>query len=357
MSTPGYRITHYRTMADVPEVFDCLFESAARQSVFLSRLWFELLEQSIFSGAVLIFTIESVDGLPLLVLPCYENCEKGKHLLGLSNYYSSLYAPLVSSECTEPAELFSALFKEINRFNYQSITFESLDRQSAEYSLLLNSLKCSGHFTDPYFFFGNWYESIHSPVFADYYQQRPSKLRNTIRRKAKKLGNYEIKIISDYSDVKKLLPQYQAIYASSWKMAESYPLFVENMVLALAKKNQLRLGLAYIDNEPAAAQIWFVTDGVSGKVASIYKLAYDPRFKTTSIGSILTSALFEHVIEKDQVIEIDYLTGDDAYKQDWMSHRRERWNIVAYNKQTLPGFLYGLKAVLAPWVKKYILRS
>ena len=33
----------------------------------------------------------------------------------------------------------------------------------------------------------------------------------------------------------------------------------------------------------------------------------------------------EHVIDTDQVEEIDFLTGNEAYKQDWMSDRRERF--------------------------------
>ena len=31
----------------------------------------------------------------------------------------------------------------------------------------------------------------------------------------------------------------------------------------------------------------------------------------------------EYVINTDKVVEIDFLTGNEAYKQDWMSHRRE----------------------------------
>ena len=32
-----------------------------------------------------------------------------------------------------------------------------------------------------------------------------------------------------------------------------------------------------------------------------------------------------YVIDTDKVAEIDFLTGNDAYKQDWMSDRRERF--------------------------------
>jgi hypothetical protein len=35
----------------------------------------------------------------------------------------------------------------------------------------------------------------------------------------------------------------------------------------------------------------------------------------------------EYVIDIDRVEEIDFLTGNDAYKQDWMSERREHWGL------------------------------
>ncbi|WP_198262611.1 GNAT family N-acetyltransferase [sulfur-oxidizing endosymbiont of Gigantopelta aegis] len=362
----GIQFGEFDSMASVPERFNPLFEQASRESIFFSRLWFELLERYVFPESVRIFALEFESepepepkyGKPLLILPCYESVNKGRHLHVLSNYYSSLFTmPLVATESVPLDALFLTLFKAIDRFNYQSITFEPLDNGKVEYACLLSSLKRCGYFVDAYFSFGNWYERVTSDDFSAYYQQRPSKLRNTIRRKAKKLEAVEITIVSSFDEVQALLPQYQAIYAASWKTAETYPLFVENMVLSLAKKNQLRLGVATIDNVPAAAQIWLVSDGVDGAIASIYKLAYDPRFKNTSIGSILTAALFEFVIEKDRVSEIDCLTGDDAYKKDWMTQRRERWAVVAYNKKTLWGFGYGLKAIVAPWVKKYILKA
>ena len=59
----------------------------------------------------------------------------------------------------------------------------------------------------------------------------------------------------------------------------------------------------------------------------------------------------KHVIEVDQVKEVDYLIGDDPHKQFWMSHRRERWGIVAYNPRTLMGALGLIREVLGRFVK------
>lgn len=60
----------------------------------------------------------------------------------------------------------------------------------------------------------------------------------------------------------------------------------------------------------------------------------------------------EHVIDVDRVREVDYLTGDDAYKKDWMSHRRERWGIIAMNPRTPHGLITATGHTLRRTVKK-----
>ena len=49
--------------------------------------------------------------------------------------------------------------------------------------------------------------------------------------------------------------------------------------------------------------------------------------------------MMKHLIDVEKVGQIDFGSGDDAYKSDWMSSRRERWGIVAFNPRTLPGLL------------------
>ena len=68
------------------------------------------------------------------------------------------------------------------------------------------------------------------------------------------------------------------------------------------------------------------------------KLAYDEAWKRYSPGSILISYLMQYVIEVDKVEEIDFLTGNDAYKADWMTERRERWRYYCAKPPATKGF-------------------
>jgi CelD/BcsL family acetyltransferase involved in cellulose biosynthesis len=91
----------------------------------------------------------------------------------------------------------------------------------------------------------------------------------------------------------------------------------------MSAQGWLRLAILYIEETPVAAQFWLVAH----TKASIFKLAYDEAWKNYSPGSILTQFLMQYVIETDRVEEIDFLTGNDAYKRDWMSERRKHWGL------------------------------
>jgi hypothetical protein len=44
----------------------------------------------------------------------------------------------------------------------------------------------------------------------------------------------------------------------------------------------------------------------------------------------------QYVIDIDKVEEIDFLTGNEVYKQDWMSVRRQRWRLLFVKRHKPP---------------------
>ncbi|MES2302033.1 MAG: GNAT family N-acetyltransferase, partial [Pseudomonadota bacterium] len=64
--------------------------------------------------------------------------------------------------------------------------------------------------------------------------------------------------------------------------------------------------------------------------AFIHKLAHDERYRKQSPGTLLTGAMFEHVIDRDRVDLVDFGTGDDPYKRDWMEAVRTRYRVRAW---------------------------
>jgi hypothetical protein len=179
-------------------------------------------------------------------------------------------------------------------------------------------------------------------------------VRNTIKRMTKKFAadGGTLQVVSHTQDLPAAIAAYQQVYAASWKRPEPFADFSPGLLTTCASQGWLRLGIAWLNERPIAAQLWIVANDR----AEVYKLAYDEEFKAYSPGTLLTAKLMQHAIELDNVKEIDYLIGDDPYKETWMSHRRERWGIVAYNPRTLTGLVGLTREVLGRWAKPWLTR-
>jgi len=158
--------------------------------------------------------------------------------------------------------------------------------------------------------------------FADYWAARPGPLRTTLKRKGKKVGT---QVITHFDAA--LWEHYEAIYQASWKPREDHPTMLRDFARAEGDAGRLRFGMAWHDGEPVAAQCWSVEAGT----AFIHKLAYLESAKHLSAGTTLSAALFEHVIDKDRVALVDFGTGDQSYKADWMNAVRPRYRIDCLN--------------------------
>jgi Acetyltransferase (GNAT) domain len=166
----------------------------------------------------------------------------------------------------------------------------------------------------------NHYLKLGGRSFDQYWENRPGQLKNTVKRKGKK-GVVSIRIEREFSDAS--WADYERVYARSWKPHEGSPEFLKQLARQESAVGTLRLGLAYIDGRPVAAQFWTVENGI----ALIHKLAHDERHLEFSPGTLLSAALFQHVIDIDRVDEIDFGTGSDKYKLDWMEAVRPRYRL------------------------------
>lgn len=161
---------------------------------------------------------------------------------------------------------------------------------------------------------------VRGRTFAQYWAERPGKMRTTHKRKAKKVGVE----ISDWFDPL-AWREYEAIYSESWKPEEGDPALLRRFAEAEGSAGRLRLGIARAGGKAVAAQFWTVEKDT----AYIHKLAHRESAKPLSAGTTLSAALFERVIDRDGVDLIDFGTGDDAYKRDWMEVDRPRYRIDA----------------------------
>lgn len=265
--------------------------------------------------------------------------DKNACLTALSNYYSCLYGPIGPAHVATTEDWHIAA-SHIRRCPGSAVVqLQPLDAQAAWLVGLENGLKAIGYTTDRYFCFGNWYHPVKAGGFAAYWAARPSALRHSVERGRRRLdrsGDWCVDIVSgDRPDLQQAIDAYVSVYNQSWKQPEPCPDFMPGLIRTAAREGWLRLGLLMFQGQAVAAQVWLTHGGK----ANIYKLAYMTGFEKFSAGSVLTATLMQHAIDVDQVREVDYLSGDDAYKSDWMDLRRERVGLVAFDMHHWRGWL------------------
>lgn len=274
---------------------------------------------------------DSGDSLMLLL----REARKPARCRALANYYASLYSPVSSTSDDRPAAI-AQVVRRLGglRPKISTLNLAPLDGEAGDTVALASALSKHGWYVRRYFCFGNWYLPCDGLAFDAYMSERDSQLRNTWSRKSKRLfAAGQVRIVDSVADVESAMDAYDAVYAKSWKQPEPYPGFVRGWARICARNGWLRLGIASVDETPIAVQFWFTVR----RRAYIFKLAYDDAHGKWSAGTVLTAHMIRHALEVDRVVEIDYLTGDDAYKKSWMTQRRKRIGLMACNLRTVRG--------------------
>lgn len=297
-------------------------------SPFDRAAWFDLLEAYGFAGQGRIDAHGGAGGvtawLPLRV-------EKPGDVAGLTNWYSFTIRPLYTGDGDRGAAL-RALFQNLRRTAAQLTLYPVAAPDEITAALRAAGWRVKAtpagdrHWLD-------LCDMDHDAWWAD----RPGALRNTVQRKAKK-GIVDIQLLTEFDDGS--WAAYEQIYAASWKPDEGHPALLRAFAEAEGARGHLRMGIARIDGIPVAAQYWTVEDGT----AFIHKLAHVEDSLKASPGTLLSAALFRHVITIDGVKRVDFGTGNDGYKRDWMNRHDPLWRIEAFNPSRVAAWGPALKA-------------
>lgn len=260
----------------------------------------------------------------------------GRSVHALATFYTSLYSPVANAD--NPQALLTAVFRQLAATrSVAALTLAPMNPESYLYQPLLEAVRSAGwRGVHTYFCFANWIHPIAGKDWKSYLAGRSSRVRNTVQRRTRKFLDSNRGNLTIFRDVERLenaIGDFNDIYGRSWKREEPYPDFMPGLLRLAADRGWLRLGLAHYEGIPVAAQAWLVVGGT----AYIFKLAYRQDYRQLSPGTVLTAHMMRYVIETDGVNKIDYMSGDDTYKRDWMSIQRECRGIAAYNPRSLRG--------------------
>ena len=347
-TSPDLKVEAYRQLALLPQRALSALDRAESYNIEQGKEWLGNLINTVFPDDqhVAFYALFEQEEL-LALLPVRYVPDHGE-ILSLGNFYTSLYQPYLAAGLT--VESLARLLEFIRDSNgtVSAMRFAPLDVDGRCYKLLLAATREARLVSFPFFCFGNW----HLPVltgWTSYISGRPSQIKNTIKRKSKEFqqAGGVLEIISGTDRLEFGIAAYQSVYSSSWKIPEPFPEFIPSLIRMLARNGWLRLGVATLNEQPIAAQIWIVAHGR----ASIFKLAYHEDFKRYSAGTIANCKADGACDRFDRVQEVDYLIGDDPYKASWMTHRRERWGIIAYNPRSVYGAIGAVREYLGRRIK------
>lgn len=337
---PLYRNPDFRRL---PNELAAIFAQQASESFFDLPGWYDVVARhGVSEGTeIRIYADDSRKPSIALVLRAGAN-ERDRRLASLANLYTIEHSALAAPGADRERG-FDSILSEIltERPRRDGLALAALDPLDPLYAALVRACRCAGLFVEGGCQFGTWYDETVGLDFARYLAQRPATLRNTWRRKSRRvatMGGLHKVFFPGGIELEPAIAAYETVYAASWKPAEPFPLFMPALIRFAAEIGALRLGLYYIQGIPAAVHFWIVWQGR----AVIYKLAHDKRFDALSLGTLLTMDMIERALDRDRPREISFGRGDDPYKRAWLPRRRERWCLFAANPRTAAGLGLGL---------------
>ncbi len=313
------KLIHIHYHANLKEVqsdaaLAALLDAPAQNAPFNRLAWWQGLADH--CGLLPLLAVAK-NGADMAVLPL---ATADGHLCALANYYTFRYRPIVSENADAPA-LLTTLARDLRR-NHNHITLTHLPDEDSTHTLTAAVFRDAGWLVDLQKCDDNHILHVNGRNFTTYLAARPGQLRTTLKRKAHKVAV----TLFDHFDAS-AWADYEHVYANSWKPEEGSPAFLRSFAEQEGAAGRLRMAIAHFEGQAVAAQFWTVEGGT----AFIHKLAHTEASKPLSPGTALSAALFERVIDRDHVHTVDFGTGNDGYKRDWMEQQRHRYRLTAWN--------------------------
>ena len=306
---------------------------------FIRQAWFDMLGGHCFADRELLLATAHI-GDASAVLPLVVDDDR---LGALANYYSFAYGPMFEGEPSPDVRF--ALLRRIAtdlRARYRRVSLYPLVEEDTA-DLLRRAFAAGGWIALLTDRGENHVLDLRGRNFVIYWAQRPGALRSSVRRKGRS-ERYGFEIHETVTDA--LWHDYTTVYAASWKNAEPWPAMIRSIADEAAARGALRLGFAREDGRAVAMQLWTI----EGKVACIHKLAHDSAEDAGSPGTLLSHHMFRHMIDTEKVARIDYGTGGNAYKRDWMDVVRPMQRLDCFDPRKAGLWLPALKTRISQLV-------
>lgn len=309
----------FRSLEQVARDAGSALSRTAQPWMFDRADWFQLAAKHTLEGTPLVIKAQNHRSQCWLFLD-----QKARSAYALGNWYCLRYGVV-----TEGSE--APYDKLIDGVRAAGVGHLFIDPLGGE-DKLIGALRRRGWLTRQEKTNVSWRIDTAGMSFDEYWAERPSRLRNTAKRKARK-ANLDCRIFKSFDAV--LWAHVCDVFDNSWKKPDGTPELTRDLFQQEAEAGTLRLGLAYRGEQPVAAQLWTVERGV----AIIHLLSYREDAKQLGAGTVLSYEMFRHVLDVEHVDMIDFGIGDHPYKQEWMTYSVPLYSLTAYDLRSLPGLI------------------
>ncbi len=264
--------------------------------------------------------------------------DKRGRAAALSSWYTLAFRPIFKGNPDEATrtQLLTKIARQV-RLHSAKITLSPMHKDDCD--LTAKAFRQAGWIAQSAHTDCNWRLDVAGRSYAEYLASRPGPLRKTIKSKGTR-AQMTVTIFDRFDA--DAWAEYCGVYQDSWKPEEGSEAFLREMAITEGAARTLRLGIGRIGGKAVAAQLWTCENGT----AIAHKVAHRQSAAAFSPGTLLSAAMFQHVIDVDQVHCIDFGTGDNAYKSTWMDECAPLFTLTLYNPRKLSG-LAGLgKAAL-----------
>ena len=343
-------ITCYDNLDSLPFSARQLLEKEGQQRFFNGLSWYDVFCRTCLDHgqkpAFYHLTSSGTDGgqviLPLLTPLGRSGCKVSDRQLGpnsgmsMTNYQSACYGPITNQSGEALTESLEQLARHLKAEGFNILDFNHLDVAIPANASMRPAFKRAGFAVHDYVDEPIVLEDIDGRNYEGFMKDRSSKLRRNVgrlRRKLEQAGEVRFVMEAGGPNLAQAITDYETVQKASWKDGETYRDHVPALIEAAADAGLLRLGLLYLNDRPVATDLTIISDGnVTGK-----KGHFDEEMRKHNVGDILTSYMFEHLIDTDRAKSVDFGKSAAPYKLKWVSQQRPMHGFVAFDPSTFMG--------------------
>jgi hypothetical protein len=344
----------YTNLDALPERVTAFAAAAARGDFFRSLEWLRtVLKTAAPAGDEARLYVAEHGDRPVAALIAGERREAGRlkthMLLGAGQgMYSATYGPLL-----DPGEGAAGL-REITAAlaraspPYDVLRFGGIDQGAPDCAALPAAFRASAMIVQCFANYQHWSEDVRGLTFAQYLAGRPAHVRAFARRGCPGLPDVagsRFELVSDEAALGVPLIDYALVDLRSATPPEAYPDCIAETARVAARLGVLRLGLLYIGDRPAGAQIWIVAGGR----ATQWRHRHAEGYAGLPIRTALTMAMLRRLFESDCLARIEFSRDGADAAEDWAGRCDQRSGMIVANPRTAKGLLAAVRHIGGHW--------